>query len=255
MLKSLKSRCEAQGFVLNGYVTMPSPASTELYSRQGWDCVTLDMEHGSIGFDAAVELLRAIAGSGVVPLARVPRADPTWVSTLLDAGVMGITAAMIDTAEEARRLVAACRYPPRGTRGLSRQCRAAMIYGPDYTQSVDDDLTVFAMVETYTSLANLEEIVAVDGLDGIYFGGVDYDMSLRRPEAPASAPAVAEARRRVADACKRHGLIAGMNASTPAAAKDLLKEGFRFITLSSDAAAMTTQARNWIAQTRELAGQ
>ncbi|NDH54794.1 MAG: hypothetical protein EBY24_23110 [Betaproteobacteria bacterium] len=184
--------------MLNGYVSMASPAAAELYAAQGWDTVTLDLEHGSIGFDAAVEILRAIRGSGVVPLVRVPKGDPTWVATLLDAGAMGITA------------------------------------------------------------ANLSSIASVPGLDGIYFGGVDFEMSLRRAArgdpagAGDTAAATASARKAVVEACRANSILAGMNAANPAAALALFESGFRFITLSSDAVAMTSQARAWVTDARRL---
>lgn len=253
-IRSIRDIWHRKGHVLNGYITLGGAASAELYCHQGWDSVTLDMEHGAIGFDAAVDLLRAMAASGVVPLARVPKGDPTWVSTLLDAGMMGITAAMIETPEEAQRLVQACRYPPEGTRGMSRQCRAALLHGPDYTAQANSLVSVFAMVETHTALAQLEAIAAVPGLDGLYFGGVDYEMSLRSlsPEQAAKTPTVQAARHAIVQACQRHGILAGMNANSPAAAGELIAQGFRFITLSSDAQALSTQARAWVNQTRAL---
>jgi len=176
---SVKAVWRARGYVLNGYVSMPSPAACELYAIQGWDSVTLDMEHGSIGFDVAVEMLRSIHSAGVLPLVRIPRGDPSWIAGLLDAGVMGVTAAMINTVEDAQRLVQACRYPPTGERGMSRMSRAAMMHGADYAKTANSNINLFAMVETPQAMDNLEGIAAVPGIDGIYFGGVDYEMSLR----------------------------------------------------------------------------
>lgn len=257
-LPSVRDIWQLRGHVLNGYVSMASPAAAELYAAQGWDTVTLDLEHGSIGFDAAVEILRAIRGSGVVPLVRVPKGDPTWVATLLDAGAMGITAAMIDTREDAQRLVDACRYPPLGDRGLSRQTRAAMLHGLDYTETANTRISVFAMVETVEGMRNLSSIASVPGLDGIYFGGVDFEMSLRRAArgdpagAGDTAAATASARKAVVEACRANSILAGMNASNPAAALALFESGFRFITLSSDAVAMTSQARAWVTDARRL---
>ena len=255
---SVKAVWRARGYVLNGYVSMPSPAACELYAIQGWDSVTLDMEHGSIGFDVAVDMLRSIHSAGVLPLVRIPRGDPSWIAGLLDAGVMGVTAAMINTVEDAQRLVQACRYPPTGERGMSRMSRAAMMYGADYVKTANSNINVFAMVETSQAMDNLAGIAAVPGIDGIYFGGVDYEMSLRGDprtrdltEAQARA-AVLRARQEVADICRRHDLLAGMNANSPAVADQLRAEGYRFITLSSDAAAMTSQARSWVSGARAI---
>ena len=247
-----------RGYVLNGYVSMPSPAACELYAIQGWDSVTLDMEHGSIGFDMAVDMLRSIHSAGVIPLVRIPRGDPAWIAGLLDAGVMGVTAAMINTVEDAHRLVKACRYPPDGERGMSRMSRAAMLYGADYAKTANENINVFAMIETQQAIDNIEGIVAVPGIDGIYFGGVDYEMSLRGDSrtcnlSDAEARAVVlRARKTVAEVCKRHGVLAGMNANSATVADQLHAEGYRFITLSSDVAAMTSQARTWVGDARTI---
>jgi len=255
---SIKAVWRARGYVLNGYVSMPSAAACELYAMQGWDSVTLDMEHGSIGFDVAVDMLRSIHSAGVLPLVRIPRGDPSWIAGLLDAGVMGVTAAMINTVEDAQRLVQACRYPPAGDRGMSRMSRAAMMYGADYAKTANGNINVFAMVETPQALDNLEGIAAVPGIDGIYFGGVDYEMSLRgdprmRDLAEDGArAAVLRARQAVADVCRRRDLLAGMNANSATVADQLHAEGYRFLTLSSDVAAMTSQARAWVGDARAM---
>jgi 4-hydroxy-2-oxoheptanedioate aldolase len=255
---SVKAVWRARGYVLNGYVSMPSPAACELYAIQGWDSVTLDMEHGSIGFDVAVEMLRSIHSAGVLPLVRIPRGDPSWIAGLLDAGVMGVTAAMINTVEDAQRLVQACRYPPTGERGMSRMSRAAMMHGADYAKTANSNINLFAMVETAQAMDNLEGIAAVPGIDGIYFGGVDYEMSLRSDPRtrdltePQAREAVLRARQAVAEVCRRRDILAGMNANSATVADQLHTEGYRFITLSSDAAAMTSQARAWVGGAREL---
>lgn len=257
---SVKAICDAKGYVLNGYVSLASPLSAELYALQGWDTVTLDMEHGSIGFDAAVSILQAVAASGAIPLARVPKGEPALIPRLLDAGVLGITAAMIQTRTEAENLVRACRYPPAGTRGLSRQTRAALVYGKRYVATANERISVFAMIETQEGMDNLEAITAVPGLDGIYFGGVDYGMSLRggRGSAPIAEDdiqaGVELAALRIVQRCGGRSMIAGMNAGNPSAAAGLLGKGFRFITLSSDANAMITQSKAWVSEARTLFG-
>jgi 4-hydroxy-2-oxoheptanedioate aldolase len=238
---------------------MPSPFAAEIYSRQGWDTVTIDMEHGSIGFDSAVAILQAITASGVVPLVRIPTVDSATIGMLLDAGALGITCAMINTEAEARELVRACKYPPRGIRSLSRVTRAALIYGPDYNARANDLTNVFAMIETAEGLANLDAITAVDGIDGIYVGSVDLAMSVlgRFPPATGSDPEidalVEDATRRIAARCKARDIIAGINAPTVEAAARLIANGYRFITLSSDVRALVLQTKAWIDGVRKVA--
>lgn len=258
-IEPLKKRLERQGYVLNGYVSMASPYSAELYALQGWDAVTIDMEHGSIGFDSAVAILQAVKASGVVPMVRIPAVDPAMIGMLLDAGAMGITCAMINTAKDASDLVSACQYPPHGQRSLSRLSRAALVYGPSYNLSANENINIYAMVETKTGMDNLNAIAAVPGLNGIYFGSVDYAMSVRgefppmgggNPEVQAL---IDQATTAIAQACRENELVAGMNATSPQAAGALMEHGFRFITLSSDARAMMVQSKTWVDETRALA--
>lgn len=256
---SLKERMAVNGYLLNGYCAMPSPFAAEIYARQGWDTVTIDMEHGSIGFDGAVAILQAISASGVVPLVRIPKVDAATIGMLLDAGALGITCAMINTAAEALELVRACKYPPRGIRSLSRVTRAALVYGPDYNAQANEFTNVFAMIETAEGLANLDQITAVDGIDGIYVGSVDLAMSVlgRFPPATGSDPEidalVEDSTRRIVARCKSRDIIAGINATTVDAAARMIASGFSFITLSSDVRAMVLQTKTWIDGVRRVA--
>ena len=255
---SLKERMAVNGYLLNGYCAMPCPFAAEIYARQGWDTVTIDMEHGSIGFDGAVAILQAITASGVVPLVRIPKVDAAIIGMVLDAGALGITCAMINTASEANELVRACKYPPRGIRSLSRVARAALIYGPDYNARANESTTAFAMIETAEGMANLDDITAVDGIDGIYVGSVDLAMSVlgRFPPATGSDPEidalVEDSTRRVVVGCKSRDIIAGINAPTVDAAARMIASGFSFITLSSDVRAMVLQTKAWIDGVRRV---
>ena len=258
--QGLKERLALNGYILNGYCQMPGPLAAEIYSRQGWDAVTLDLEHGSIGFDSAVAMLQAITASGVVPMVRVPAVDPVMIGMMLDAGVLGITCAAINTAADAVKLVRSCKYPPRGDRGLGRLTRAAVVHGPDYHSRANELTTVFAMIETAEGMKNLDVIAAVDGLDGVYMGPVDLAMSVlgKMPQIGVSDPAVDavinDAIDRVLQRCASRQLIAGINASTPEEAWRMIQRGFRFITLSSDVRALTLQSKAWVDGLRRLAG-
>jgi 4-hydroxy-2-oxoheptanedioate aldolase len=260
LARSLKERVALNDYVLNGYCQISSPFAAEVYALQGWDAVTIDMEHGSIGFDGAVAILQAITASGVVPLVRIPAVDTAIIGMLLDAGALGITCAMINTEAEALELVRACKYPPRGIRSLSRSTRATRVHGPDYNVRADELTSVFAMIETADGMENLDEITAVEGIDGIYFGSVDFAMSVlgRFPPAASADPEVDalidEATRRIVARCKSRGIIAGINAPTVEAAGRMIANGFRFITVSSDVRALELQSKAWIDGVRALAG-
>lgn len=252
---SLKQRVRARGYVINGYCQMPGAFSAEIYARQGWDSVTLDLQHGLIGYDVAVSMLQAISATGVLPLVRVPWLDPAIIMKLLDAGALGITCPMINTAEDAERLVRYSRYPPAGERSFG-PIRAAAVYGADYAKLANDTVNVFAMIETAQAVANIEAITGVSGLDGIYVGAIDLSMSMGiapRPEEPD--PRVAAAIERVLEQCKLRGLIAGIIARNPEQAAEFIRRGFQFITMLSDTQALATQAKAWVEGCRRAAPQ
>lgn len=257
--QALSERLAANGYVLNGYLQMPSAAAAEIYARQGWDVVTLDLEHGSIGFDTAVAMLQAIAASKALPFARIPTSDAALIGMLLDSGVLGITCAMVNSVADAEALVRACRYPPRGDRSLSRFSRASLVHGPDYNARADRMISVFAMIETAEGLRNVEAIAAVDGLDGLYMGSVDLAMSVlgRMPQIGVRDPAidavVDDAMARVVACCRASGIVAGINAPGPEEGWRMIERGFRFLTLSSDVRALAVQSKSWVDGLRSLA--
>jgi 4-hydroxy-2-oxoheptanedioate aldolase len=255
MRRSLKDILRQHRYVLNSYIVMPDPVAAEFYARQGWDAVTLDMQHGLIGYESALAILQALSGIDVVPLARVPWLDPAAIMKALDAGILGITCPMINTRDEAERLVRYCKYPPRGERSHG-PLRAALLDGDGYRQSANAAVNVFAMIETEQGVANAEEILAVDGLDGVYLGLGDLAISLGLPPRADNYDAPVErAVERMLELCARRGLIAGVQAQTPESAWRMIERGFGFITLSSDVKALTTQARAWVSGLRRLSGQ
>jgi 4-hydroxy-2-oxoheptanedioate aldolase len=251
-VQSLKQRMAKRGYILNGYCQMQDAFGAELYSRQGFDAVMLDIQHGLIGYESAVHMLQAMTASGVYPLARMPWADPITIMKMLDAGVLGITCAMINTAADAERLVRYCKYPPRGERSLG-PVRAALIYGDDYVQRANELVNVFAMIETAEAVANVEDIIAVDGIDGVYIGPADLAMSMGHGvDIGKPAPEVDAAIEKVLKACTARGLITGMIAPDAERAAALVKRGFRFITLSSELRAMEAQTKAWVTGFRRL---
>jgi 4-hydroxy-2-oxoheptanedioate aldolase len=252
-VRSVREIIAEKGHVLSSYCQMPGAFAAEVYARQGWDAVTLDMQHGMISFPDALAMLQSMSASGVTPLVRVPTLDPALIMQLLDAGVMGIVCAMINTPEDARRLVEICRYPPLGARSFG-PARASLLYGSDYGRRANTDIAVFAMVETQEAVRNLDGILAVEGIDGVYIGPGDLALSMGVPAEPsARTAAVDDAIALTLSKCVSRGLIAGMLAPDAKAAWDLVGRGCSFITLASDLQALRQQARGWVSDFRALA--
>jgi 4-hydroxy-2-oxoheptanedioate aldolase len=247
----LKTILKTQGYVLNTYISMPGAFAAELYARQGWDAVSLDMQHGLISYDGAVAILQAVSAVDVVPMARIPWLDPAIIMKMLDAGLLGITCPMINTAAEADRLVRYAKYPPRGERSLG-PLRASLLDGDGYARGANDTIAVFAMIETAEGLRNLDEILSVDGIDGIYVGPGDLAVSLGvEPRMQGYDPQIERALDRIAGRCAAKGAIAGILAPTAEAGTAMIARGFRFLTMSSDARALAGQASSWVQHLRK----
>ncbi|MBL8699160.1 MAG: 2,4-dihydroxyhept-2-ene-1,7-dioic acid aldolase [Alphaproteobacteria bacterium] len=248
----LRQRLAGRRALVNGYCMMPGAFSGEVYARQGFDVVTLDLQHGLIEYADAVRMLQALTACDVVPMVRVPWLDPAIIMKVLDAGALGVTCPMIGTAEQADRLVRYVRYPPRGERSLG-PIRAGLIHGPGYAAAAAESVSAMAMIETAEGVENVEAIAAVPGLTGIYIGPGDLSLSLGRPaRLDAFDPVVDRAVERILAACRARGLIAGIFAPTPARADELVRRGFTFVTLNTDVKALETQARQWVDEYRTL---
>ncbi len=238
----LKTLWTAGGYAVNGWCAIPSSWSAELMARAGWDSVTLDLQHGLLDYSHALPMLQAINLAGAVPMARVPWNEPGIIMKLLDAGALGIVCPMINTREECERFVGACSYAPRGYRSFG-PTRARVAYGSDYEQGASDGVLTFAMVETAEALANVEAIVSVPGLTGVYVGPADLSLSMGSPErSDPTVPAVVAALDTIVAACQKHDVIAGIHCGSTDYALKMIAKGFRLVTISSDGSLLAAAA-------------
>ena len=215
-------------------------------AHQGWDSLTIDLQHGVIDYAAAVAMLTAISTTDTVPVVRAPWLDPGIIMKMLDAGAYAVICPMVNTRADAELLVAATHYAPRGTRSFG-PVRALLYGGADYALHADDTIVVFAMIETKQALDNLEDIVSVKGLDAVYIGPSDLSLALGcKPTFDDVEPPVAEAIDRILASAKKHGIAAGIHNGTPEAALKRIEKGFQFVTVSSDARLMAAGAQQVI---------
>ncbi len=226
--------------------------AAEIMAHCGWDSVTVDMQHGPIDFQVGVTMLQAISTSGATPMVRVPWNEPGIMMKLLDAGAYGIICPMINTKAEAEAFVKACRYPPIGERSMGAN-RAVQYAGADYMAGANDEILLFAMIETKTALANLDEILSVKGLDGTYIGPTDLSASFGAPPTldPTDAT-VLEAMATIRKKTVAAGLIAGSHTDGPKTAAKRFSEGFQLATLLNDARILMAGATAFV---REAKGQ
>ena len=233
--------------VVNGWLHVPSSFSVEVMAHAGYDSLTIDMQHGPIDYGTLIPMLQAISTTDTVPVVRVPWNDPGLIMRVLDAGCYAVICPLVNTREEAESFVGACRYPPAGYRSFGPY-RATLYGGQDYTDHANETVVTMAMIETRQALENLDEILAVKGLDAVFVGPSDLGQSLGSgPGTDRDEPAILEAMDRVLAAANERGLAAGIFTGSPEYASRMVENGFRFVTISSDARLMASAAAGVVA--------
>jgi 4-hydroxy-2-oxoheptanedioate aldolase len=246
----LKKKLAAGTQALNGWIAVPNSYQAEVYASCGWDSVTIDMQHGAADLNDIIPLLQAIQLNNVTSMVRVPWNEPSIIMRVLDAGAWGLICPMINTVAEAEAFVAAGRYPPRGNRS-NGPFRASQVAGADYQSRANEEVQLFAMIETRDGMKNLDKILKVDGLDGVYVGPTDLALSYGKPATldPTDADVLAMMKEIVTKA-KAAKKIAGAHTDGPKTAHKRFAEGFHFCTLLNDVRALALQATNWVREAR-----
>jgi len=256
MIASNVKRLWAEGKpAINGWLSIPSAFCAEIMAAQGFDAITIDLQHGLIDQQAMVAMLQAMRCSDVTPLIRVPSLDPAAIMKALDAGAHGIVCPMINTRAEAETLVSCVRYPPAGMRSFG-PTRALVSIGADYARIANDEILCFAMIETRAGYENLEAIANTPGLDGILVGPSDLALGLGDGRLSAGLdreePEMIDAFRHIADACRATGLKSIFICATPAYAARAVDWGYDVVTVANDIRYLAAAAQAALAETRRL---
>jgi 4-hydroxy-2-oxoheptanedioate aldolase len=228
---------------INGWLNLPGAFSAEVMAHQGFDSLTIDIQHGLIGYETAVGMLQAISTTDTVPVVRVPWLEPGILMKVLDAGAYGVICPMVNSAEEAENLVAWTRYPPMGTRS-NGPVRANLYGGADYQPNANDTVVTFAMIETADGLDNLDEILKVPGYDATYIGPTDLSLALGcKPTFDDVEKPVAEAIEFILRKTREAGKIAGCHNGSPEWALKRIEMGFQFVTIGADMRLLAASAK------------
>lgn len=233
-MNPLSDKWASGAVTLGVWCSLPSSVTAEIAARTGPDFVTVDMQHGLIGYDTALTMLQAIDTTEVPSVVRVPWNDPAIIGKVLDSGAMTVVVPMTNTAQDVRDAVAACRYATEGIRSFG-PTRAGYRYGPEYFGSANEDVVIMPMIETVEALSNIDEIAAVPGVGGLFFGPFDFSVSAGLPPGNNDGnPKFDEAIERVTGVCKARSLVAGTLANPDLGALRV-KQGFRFVAVTMDA--------------------
>ncbi len=231
---SFKRNLSLKDFQLGLWSSMASPVAAEILAFADADWVLLDCEHAPNDLTNVVHLLRAVTGGQASPVVRPPWNDAIWIKRLLDVGVQSFLVPFVETAEDCEAVVKAVRYPPHGVRGVSVAHRANH-YGriKNYLASAQDEICVVVQIESQKSIDNLDNILGVEGLDGIFVGPSDLAANLGH----LGNPQHPDVQRAIADICSRardKGIPAGILAGNADSTVSYREMGFTFIAAGAD---------------------
>jgi len=234
------------------WLQIASPFTAEIMSQAGFDWLMIDMEHGPGDILTLVSQLQAMKGTDAIALVRAPWNDFVTIKRILDTGVHGLLIPYVNTREEAESAVRACRYPPQGIRGVAGSPRAQG-YGQNvqaYLQQANDEVLLITAVETPTAVTNLDDILGVDGVDGIFIGPMDLATNMGHlgdPRHPEVQEAIAEIEGKVLESGKVLATISGSWEQ----AQRLYDKGYQMVTLMADGVSLAKLAVEKVAQFRK----
>jgi len=254
-MNKLKARLKSGKACVNGWLAIPSGFSAEVMAKCGFDSVTVDLQHGVQDYLTMVQCFQAMNAHPVTPMVRVPWNEPGIIGKVLDGGAWGVICPMVNTPQEAKALADACLYPRAGKR--SNGPIRAVMYGEAsaYQSIANDEVLVIPMIETQEAIDNIDAILDVPGISGIYVGPSDLGLSLGlRPTLDREEPHVISIYEKLIEATGKRGRFAGIHNATGAYAARMIAMGFRFVTLLNDSGLMARAARGEIAVVRNNAG-
>ncbi len=230
---------------IGSWITLAHTAIAEIMAKSGFQWLTIDMEHSVIGIQDVEPLIQVIEASGSIPLIRLSINDPAQTKRVMDAGAYGVIVPMVNSREDAEKAVKSVKYPPEGDRGVGLY--RAQGFGntfDEYKNTVNQESLVIVQIEHKDAVENIDEIMAVPGMDGIIIGS--YDMSGSYGVAgELDHPLLKQAQEKVLTAARNANKPAGIHVVTPSveAVTNRIKEGFRFIAVSTDAILLDNKCR------------
>ncbi|HEX5379579.1 MAG TPA: aldolase/citrate lyase family protein [Phenylobacterium sp.] len=250
---TLKTRWASGEVTLGAWCMIPSALTAEALGKAGFDWVLIDMQHGCMDYETALSMIRAVDLSSAVPVVRVPWNDPGIIGRVLDAGALGVVIPMIQSAEDARRAVEACLYPPAGRRSFG-PVRVGLRDGPGYFATANDRVAVIPMIETAEALAEVEDIAATPGVDALFVGPFDLSIALGLPPGDNDGkPVFDEALLKVSAAARRAGVATAV-LSNAKIAPLRVRQGFQMVSVTTDISTLSAATRADLETVRQALG-
>jgi 2-dehydro-3-deoxyglucarate aldolase len=241
----LKERLYTGNSCLGTWITIGNPDIVDILKNLPFEWFMFDMEHSYFSFESVKTMMQAL-GEGPTPMVRIGQVDQLLAKRALDIGSQGLLVPLVNSKEEAERLVKYSMYPPSGVRGAGpgRASKFGMNL-PEYLRTANQELLLAVQIETTEALSKVDEILDTKGIDIGFVGPTDLTISLGLID-DRSNPKVIEAMERVIRSCKAHGKIPGTLAVSVEEARKFLKLGFQFISLASDSRFLSYGARSYL---------
>jgi len=247
----LKRALKSGDVQYGAFLGLPDNSVAEIAAGCGYDWLLIDQEHGSFELSTVLRHLQVLAAYDTAPIVRSASDDPVLLKKLLDVGAQSLMVPMIDTAEQAQALVRAVRYPPEGIRGIGTSMARAARWNqaPGYVATANEEICLIAQAETTLAMSNLDAILAVDGLDGVFIGPSDLSASMGHvgnPGHPEVVSAIDTALQRISAAGKH----AGVFCMDPALAEHYVAQGANFLAIAADTLVLSQGLRQTAARFR-----
>jgi 2-keto-3-deoxy-L-rhamnonate aldolase RhmA len=252
MVNKLKALVDSGKPAIGSWIGFADPYSVEAMADAGFDWLLIDTEHFPISRESLRTILVAMKGSLSVPVVRLPSNSSDHFQTALDLGAQGVVVPMVSSAADAAHAVTFCRYPPLGTRGFA-PTRASRYFQDldEYARTANGQVSLIVQIETPQAAANIEEILATKGIDGIFIGPSDLASFMNVP-AQTSHPDVERVVGRLIDRACAHSMPFGLPTWTPEEFLGYVKRGARLLTLGGDLHFMANNARFGLSGVRQL---
>ena len=250
----LRKKILSRELCIGTWIQIGHPTVAEILAKCGFEWIAADMEHAGIDIETYTNIVRAMSAFNTAPFARVTENAVMPIRQVLDAGASGVIVPLVNTAEEAVRAVAAAKYPPVGKRGFAF-CRSND-WGEmfdEYATMANNLITVIVMIESRQAVENINEILSVDGVDGVFIGPYDLSGSYGIV-GQLEHPTMLTALKQVTEACRAHKKAAGIHIVNPTtrSIENAVEDGYTFIALGMDDVFLMNYAKNALKEIRLL---
>jgi 4-hydroxy-2-oxoheptanedioate aldolase len=219
------------------WLTLGSITAARFLARAGFDWLTVDIEHNLMGMETATHMFASVADAGCTVLARVPSNRHDHIKRVLDNGAHGVVVPMVNTRQEALEAVAACLYPPVGTRSVGGSVHALNFAATpaDYYARANEEVAIILQCEHIQAVRDFDAVFSVPGIDAVFVGPNDLSASMRSADGQPPPPeAFRQALADILAGCRRNGVAAGIHTFSAEDARQRIDEGWQFVAVSSE---------------------